>query len=116
MNNHEAIKRLEEMPEDKFQAFFKGLPMRVQLCVQGGLVDWRECLANWYIRERGDTMKGWYNANMAGKETITRALLKALKNMVREWVEIVGSEEENRTPADTLEKARAAIKAAEGGE
>ena len=55
MNNPEAIKRLEEMPEDKFQAFFAGLPLRVQLCVQGGLVDWRECLANWYIRER---MKG----------------------------------------------------------
>ena len=53
MSKDEAIKKIEEMPEDKFQAFFKGLPMRVQLCVQGGLVDWRECLANWYIRERG---------------------------------------------------------------
>jgi len=53
MNNHEAIKMLEEMPEDKFQAFFKGLPGRVQLLVKGGLVDWRECLAIWYIRERG---------------------------------------------------------------
>ena len=51
MNNDEAIKKLEEMPEDKFQAFFKGLPGRVQLLVKGGLVDWRECLANWYIRE-----------------------------------------------------------------
>ena len=46
MNNDEAIKRLEEMPEDKFQAFFGGLPGRVQLLVKGGLVDWRECLAN----------------------------------------------------------------------
>ena len=51
MTNHEAIKRLEEMPEDKFQVFFGGLPWRVQLLVKGGLVDWRECLANWYIRE-----------------------------------------------------------------
>ena len=52
MSEQEAIKTLEEMPEDKFQAFFKGLPGRVQLLVKGGLVDWRECLANWYIRER----------------------------------------------------------------
>ena len=43
-------------------------------------------------------------------------LLKALKNMVREWVEIVGDETENSTPADTLEKARAAIAKAERGE
>ena len=56
MSKAEAIMQLEEMPEDKFQAFFKGLPLRVQLCVQGGLVDWRECLANWYIKERGETM------------------------------------------------------------
>ena len=55
MNNHEAIKRLEEMPEDQFQLFFGGLPWRVQLLVKSGLVDWKECLANWYIKER---MKG----------------------------------------------------------
>ena len=53
MTNQEAIQRLEEMPEDKFQLFFGGLPWRVQLLVKGGLVDWRECLANWYIREGG---------------------------------------------------------------
>jgi len=53
MSKIEAIKVLEEMPEDKFQAFFKGLPGRVQLLVTGGMVDWRECLADWYIRERG---------------------------------------------------------------
>ena len=51
MNNHEAIKRLEEMPEGQFQLFFGGLPWRVQLLVKSGLVDWRECLANWYIKE-----------------------------------------------------------------
>ena len=41
-------------------------------------------------------------------------LLKRLKFMVRDWIEIVGSEEENSTPADTLEKAKAAIAKAEG--
>ena len=51
MSREEAIKTIEDMPEDKFQAFFKGLPARVQLCVRGGLVDWRECLAGWYIRK-----------------------------------------------------------------
>ena len=50
MSKIEAIKILEEMPEDKFQAFFTGLPGRVQLLVKGGIVDWKECLADWYIR------------------------------------------------------------------
>ena len=40
-------------------------------------------------------------------------LLKALKNMVREWIEIVGDEDVNGTPADTLERAKAAIAKAE---
>lgn len=42
-------------------------------------------------------------------------LLIALRNMVREWCEIVGDESTNSTPANTLEKARAAIAKAEGG-
>ncbi len=50
MSKEEAIKTLEEMPEDQFQTFFKGLPGRVQLLVKGGLVDWKECLASWYIK------------------------------------------------------------------
>ncbi len=41
-------------------------------------------------------------------------LLRNLKNMVREWEEIIGTEEENKTPGDTLEHAKAAIAAAEG--
>ena len=53
MSKAEAIKALEEMPEDEFQTFFKGLPGRTQLLIKGGLVDWRECLADWYIRKGG---------------------------------------------------------------
>lgn len=34
---------------------------------------------------------------------------KALEHMIREWCEIVGDETFNSTPADTLEKARAAL-------
>ena len=45
-----ALKILEEMPEKKFQDFFKSLPLRVQLCCKGGLVDWREVLPYWYIK------------------------------------------------------------------
>jgi len=41
-------------------------------------------------------------------------LLRELKFMVRDWIEIVGDEDENRTPADRLEKAKAAIAKAEG--
>jgi hypothetical protein len=53
MSKEEATKILEEMPENDFQLFFKKLPYRVQLLVKGGLVDWRECLSGWYIREEG---------------------------------------------------------------
>lgn len=42
---------LEEMPENEFQTFLKKLPGRVQLCVRGGLVNWWECLVDWYIQE-----------------------------------------------------------------
>jgi hypothetical protein len=41
-------------------------------------------------------------------------LYNALKNMVREWCEIVGDESVNSTPADTLEHAREALAKAEG--
>ena len=51
MSKDEATKIIEEMPEDEFQSFFKSLPARVQLCVRGGLVEWRECLADWYMRK-----------------------------------------------------------------
>lgn len=49
MTQSEAIDKVENMPEAEFQIFFKSLPMRVQLLVQGGLVDWRETLAKWYL-------------------------------------------------------------------
>lgn len=49
ITRQQAIKRLEDMPEDEFQKFFKSLPPRTQLLVKGGLVDWKECLAEWYI-------------------------------------------------------------------
>ncbi len=53
-------------------------------------------------------------AEIIDRETNLAELLKQLKFMVRDWIEIVGSEEENRTPADRLEKAKAAIAKAEG--
>lgn len=49
MELQEAIKIVEDMPEDEFQAWYKSLPYRTRLCVQGGLVDWREILGKWYI-------------------------------------------------------------------
>ncbi len=63
------------------------------------------------------TMASWDGAidNEANAQVIAAApdLLRNLKNMVREWEEIIGTEEENRTPADTLEKAKEAIAKAE---
>ena len=44
MTNQDALTILEEMPEDKFQVFFKALPYRVQLACKGDLADWKEVL------------------------------------------------------------------------
>ncbi|KKN37410.1 hypothetical protein LCGC14_0763580 [marine sediment metagenome] len=49
----DTLRTLEEMPEDEFQTFFQSLPMRVQLCCQGGLVDWKEVLPEWYEKKEG---------------------------------------------------------------
>ncbi len=45
-----ALKTLEEMPEPEFQEFFNSLPARTRLCCQGGLVDWKETLPQWFIK------------------------------------------------------------------
>ena len=50
MNEKEALTQLENMPEPDFQAWFEKLPGRVKLCCKGGLVNWREVLPQWYIR------------------------------------------------------------------
>ena len=48
MSEEKALKILEEMPEEKFQEFYNSLPYRVRLCCEGGLVDWREVLPQWF--------------------------------------------------------------------
>jgi len=50
MTQPEALKILEEMPEPEFQEFFNSLPARTRLCCQGGLVDWKEALPQWFIK------------------------------------------------------------------
>ncbi len=45
----EALNELINMGESKFQKFFSSLPPRVRLCCQGGLVDWKKALPQWYI-------------------------------------------------------------------
>lgn len=51
MTEKQALEKLEKMPETEFQTFFKKLPARVQLLVKGGLVDWKEALPQWYVKE-----------------------------------------------------------------
>lgn len=50
------------------------------------------------------------------KQKAAPELYKRLKNMVREWEIIVGPEDENSTPGNTLEKAKQALALAEGRE
>ncbi len=50
MSKEQALAILDAMPEPEFQAWFKALPMKVQLCVRGGLVNWTDVLPEWYIR------------------------------------------------------------------
>ena len=52
MNEKEALTHLENMPEQEFQTWFEKLPARVKLCCKGGLVNWREVLPYWYIRNK----------------------------------------------------------------
>ncbi len=46
----ESFKLLEALPEAEFQTFFKSLPVRVQMLVNSGMVDWREVLPQWYAK------------------------------------------------------------------
>ena len=48
MTNKQALKILEEMPEDVFQKFLKSIPYRVQLCCN--LTNWKDVLPYWYIK------------------------------------------------------------------
>lgn len=57
MTNSQALQILEDMAEDDFQVFFKSLPERVQLCVRGGLVSWKEVLPEWYIKSVEDVKR-----------------------------------------------------------
>jgi len=52
MTQAQALQKLEDMSDEDFMSFLNNLPMRVQLCVKGGLVDWREVLPGWYIKQR----------------------------------------------------------------
>lgn len=69
-------------------------------------------LDKWIATAHSDTEEG--AIQIARLLAAAPDLLEALKNMVREWVEIVGDEDVNGTPADTLEHAKAAIGKAEG--
>jgi len=52
MSNEQALKVLEAMSDKDFNDFLNNLPMRTQLCVKSGLVDWKEVLPQWYIKTR----------------------------------------------------------------
>jgi len=52
MEKEKALKVLEEMPEPEFQEFYKALPARVRLCCEGGLVNWKEVLPEWYLKRQ----------------------------------------------------------------
>ena len=47
MTEQEALAILEDMPEPKFQKFFKSLPLRTQYGCR--LISWKEVLPEWYI-------------------------------------------------------------------
>jgi len=50
MTKETALGILENMPDDEFNEFLNNLPMRTQLCVKGGLVNWKDVLPDWYIK------------------------------------------------------------------
>lgn len=68
MTNQEALDTLEEMSDGDFSAFFNNLPLRVRLCVQGGLVDWKEVLPQWYIKK--EVSNGTISENHQDEEKV----------------------------------------------
>ena len=72
---------------------------------------------NWAIRDANNHMVAEHIPKQLAllfvKALEMYELLRTFKNMVREWEQIIGTEEENSTPADTLEKTKAAIAKAE---
>ncbi len=48
MTKKEALKILENMPENEFQEWFKSLPYRVQYSCP--VIGWKEILPEWYIK------------------------------------------------------------------
>ena len=57
MKIKEALIVLENMPEKQFQEWFRALPCRVRLMVGGGLVNWREILPIWYIKQQTERIR-----------------------------------------------------------
>ena len=54
MEKSKALKLLEAMPDQEFNAFLSGLPARVGMLVRSRMVDWREVLPEWYIKQHHD--------------------------------------------------------------
>lgn len=50
MTNAEALNILENMPEVEFQEFYNSLPYRTRLCCEGGLVNWKDVLPQWWVK------------------------------------------------------------------
>jgi len=44
-----ALNTLEAMDNEDFEQFLDSLPLRTQMMVSSGLVDWREVLPRWYL-------------------------------------------------------------------
>ena len=47
----DALKKLEAMSDQEFDTFLASLPERVGLLVRSRMVDWREVLPEWYIKQ-----------------------------------------------------------------
>jgi len=58
MTQQDALAILEAMPEPEFQAFYRALPGRTRLLCEGGLVNWRDVLPNWYIKRSTEGKDG----------------------------------------------------------
>jgi hypothetical protein len=46
----EALKAIDGMDDKKLNEFIEKCPPRVQILVRGHMVDYREVLADWYMR------------------------------------------------------------------
>ena len=61
MTKKQALNKLEKMTDREFNTFFEALPLRTQMLVKAGFVNWKEVLPQWYLNFTEHNERGIFN-------------------------------------------------------